>query len=190
MVMLRKIIYTCYFVVNLFSRGIYKICIMPIKLQLFASCGKNVIIGKGSSFTYKNIHIGNKVYIGGNALFMCTRAKIFLGNNIMFGPHVFIITGGHRMDILGNYMVDVKDKDKRPEDDRDVIIQDDVWVGANSIILRGVIVGEGSVIAAGSVVNKDVIPYSIVGGVPAKLLKMRFNKEEIIIHRATLKMSI
>jgi acetyltransferase-like isoleucine patch superfamily enzyme len=54
-----------------------------------------------------------------------------------------------------------------------VRIEDDVWIGANSIILPGVTIGEGAVIAAGSIVTKDVLPFSIVGGVPAKLIKMR-----------------
>lgn len=184
--MLRKIVYFCYSIFDLFFRGLYRFCIMPFKLMLFGACGKNVVIGNGSSFTYRNIYIGDNVYIGGNAMFMCTRANIILGNNIMFGPHVFIITGGHRMDIVGRYMTSIRDNEKRPEDDRDVIIQDDVWVGANSIILRGVTIGEGSVVAAGSVVTKDVMPYSIVGGSPAKILKMRFTEEEIIRHKNML----
>lgn len=188
--MLKKIIYTIYIIFDVFSRGIYKFLIMPLKLKLFAKSGKNVVIAKGSSFTYKNIYIGNNVYIGGSALFMCTRAKILLGNNIMFGPHVYIITGGHRMDIVGRYMTSVMDNEKRPEDDRDVVIQDDVWVGANSIILRGVTVGEGSIIAAGSIVTKDITPYSIVGGSPAKTLKMRFSEEEIIRHKTNLKIKV
>ena len=54
-----------------------------------------------------------------------------------------------------------------------VVIGDDVWIGANAVILPGVTIGEGSVIAAGSIVNKDVEPFSIVGGVPAKVIKMR-----------------
>ena len=70
------------------------------------------------------------------------------------------------------------------------MIQDDVWVGANSIILRGVTVGEGSVIAAGSIVTKDVMSYSVVGGSPAKFLKMRFTEEEIIRHKTNLKIKI
>ena len=180
---MRFIIKIIYLIFNLTSRGFYRFFILPIKRKMFASCGKNVIIAKGGTFTYNNIHIGNKVYIGDNAMFMSTRAKIFLGNNIMFGPHVFIITGSHRMDIIGKYMIDVKDIDKRPEDDKDVIIHDDVWVGASSIILKGVIVGEGSVIAAGSVVTKDVMPYSIVGGIPAKTIKMRFTPAEILKHK-------
>jgi acetyltransferase-like isoleucine patch superfamily enzyme len=92
---------------------------MPFKKQLFASNGKYVIISKEPSLIYKNIYMGNKVYIDGNALFMCTKVKIYLGNNIMFGPKVSIITGGHRMDITGKYMLDIKGK--RAGDDRDII---------------------------------------------------------------------
>ena len=83
--------------------------------------------------------------------------------------------------------LDITDKEKRPEDDRDIVIESDVWVGANSTILRGVTVGEGSVIAAGAVVTKDVPPYSIVGGVPARVLKMRFDEETQKEHIAMLK---
>ena len=72
-------------------------------------------------------------------------------------------------------MIDITNDEKRPEDDRDIIFDGDNWIGANSIILKGVVVGVGAVIAAGAVVTKDVPPYSIVGGVPAKVIKMRKN---------------
>ena len=54
-----------------------------------------------------------------------------------------------------------------------IVIEDDVWIATNSSILDGVTIGKGSVVAAGAVVNKDVPPYSVVGGVPAKILKSR-----------------
>ena len=57
--------------------------------------------------------------------------------------------------------------------DAPIVINDDVWIGAGSIILAGVTIGKGAIIAAGAVVNKDVPEYSIVGGVPAKVLKYR-----------------
>lgn len=185
----KSLIRYIYLVFYYISRGIYKYFIMQLKLQLFKKCGKNVVINEGSSFTYKNIEIGNNVFIGSNAMFMCTRAKILLGNNIMFGPHVFIITGGHRSDLVGRVMISVKNNEKRAEDDKDVIIEDDVWIGANTIILKGVKIGEGSIIGAGSLVTKDVIPYSIVGGVPAKLLKMRFNQDQLERHKLIIKNS-
>lgn len=68
-----------------------------------------------------------------------------------------------------------------------VSIEDDVWVGANAILLKGVTIGEGAVVAAGSIVSKDVPPYSVVAGIPATVKKMRFTAEEIELHRQNLK---
>ncbi|WP_449401090.1 CatB-related O-acetyltransferase [Chryseobacterium wanjuense] len=60
-----------------------------------------------------------------------------------------------------------------------IIIEDDVWIGSNSVILSGVKIGRGSIIGAGSVITKDVEPYSIVGGNPAKILRKRFDQKVI-----------
>lgn len=76
--------------------------------------------------------------------------------------------------------------EKLPQNDAPVVIEDDVWCGANVTILKGVTIGRGAVIAAGAVVTKSCPPYSIVGGVPAKILKYRFNKEQILQHENTL----
>lgn len=72
--------------------------------------------------------------------------------------------------------------EKLPENDAPVVIEDDVWIGANVTILKGVTIGRGSVVAAGAVVTKSCPPYSIIGGVPAKVLKMRFAPENIEVH--------
>ena len=82
----------------------------------------------------------------------------------MFGPNCSIITGDHRIDIVGKYMSEVTVAEKLPENDLPVTIEGDNWIGANAIILKGVTVGTGSVVAAGSVVIHNVPPYSIVGG--------------------------
>ena len=130
----------------------------------------------------KNILLGNNVAIGDDTLFMCARAKIKIGDNVMFGPRVTVITGGHRMDAVGRYMISITDAEKTPEDDRDIVLEGDIWVGANATILRGVTIGQGAVIAAGAVVTKDAPPFAIVGGVPAKVIKMRFDEETIKEH--------
>ena len=104
---------------------------------------------------------------------------------MIFGPHPTIITGDHRTDVIGKYIMD--SKEKLPENDAPVIIEDDVWTGANVTILKGVTIGRGSVIAAGAVVTKSFPPYSIIGGVPAKLIKMRFTPEEIEEHERLIK---
>lgn len=76
-----------------------------------------------------------------------------------------------------------------PENDAAVVIEDDVWTGGNVMILKGVTIGRGSVIAAGAVVTKSCTPYSIIGGVPAKVLKMRFTPEEIEQHERIIRTS-
>jgi len=171
---------------NVAGRFWWKCVAMRFVKSMFAECGKNVVIGKGGSFHHKDVHIGSNSSIGPNACFISAIAHIRIGNHVMFGPHVFLIAGGHRMDIIGRYMNDIRANEKRQDDDRDIIIEDDVWIGANAIILRGVKIGKGSVIAAGSVVTKDVERYCIYGGVPAKKIRQRFTDEQIEEHERTL----
>ena len=168
------------------NRGLYRAIIMPILKTMFEKCGRNVFVGRYSSISYENVSIGNNSSIGQYACFMSSRAKIKIGNHVMFGPHVFIITGDYRIDIIGRFMNTVEDYEKLPENDQDVIIEDDVWIGANVIILKGITIGRGSVIAAGSVVTQDVEPYSIYGGIPARKIKDRFNNEELLKHKRML----
>ena len=163
-------------VANLIPRFFNKFFVSPLKKASFCICGKDVTIGSHASFSgIENMVVGNHVAIGARNCFMTTRAKIVIKDYVMFGPDVTVITGNHRIDIMGRYMFDVKDEDKRTEDDVDVVFEGDNWIGANCIILKGVTVGFGSVIGAGSVVSRDVEPYSIVGGVPAKKIKNRFS---------------
>lgn len=67
-----------------------------------------------------------------------------------------------------------------------MVFEGDNWIGANATILKGVTIGEGAVVAAGAVVTKDVAPYTIVGGVPAKYIGDRFTPEELARHRQVL----
>lgn len=159
---------------------------MPFKRAMLKKCGNNCLIGRGSDLTYHNISLGDNVSIGKNAMFMCTRAEIRIGNNVMFGPHVFMITGSHRMDLIGRFMVSICNAEKLPENDKDIIIEGDNWIGANAIILKGVTIGRGSVVAAGSIVTKDVPRYSVVGGNPAKEIKIRLSSESIKEHERIL----
>ena len=152
------------------------------QLMQIADKGKNVIIGNYCEFIPTHIHVGNNVSIGHNASFIASIAHIYIGNNVIFGPNVTIRGGDHRIDFVGKHISNVKDNEKLPENDADVIIKDGVWVGCNVTILKGVTIGEGAVVAAGSVVTKDVPPYKIVGGVPAKILKDRFTPELLKTH--------
>ena len=172
--------------IELFLRGWNKLMVVPIKRARFAKCGKRVFIGKNSSFCYSNVECGNDVAIGGNCKFVCSVAKVKIGDHVMFGPNVFVTTGGHRIDVIGRYMDSVTDEEKLPENDKDVVFVGDNWIGGGAVILKGVTVGRGAVIAAGAVVTKDVPPYAIVGGCPATVIKYRFNEEEITVHENKL----
>ncbi len=86
----------------------------------------------------------------------------------MMGPDVVILTQNHKFDRLDIPMLEQGFKDEQP-----VTICDDVWIGVRAIILPGVTVGKGAIIAAGAVVTKDVCEYAIVGGNPARVIKMR-----------------
>ncbi|BFN37902.1 acyltransferase [Fidelibacter multiformis] len=153
---------------------------------LIAEYGPNVYIGQNCEFTYNNIHLGSNIYIGSRASFIASISHIYIGSYVMFGPNVTIRGGNHRIDVLGEYMYNVKEK--LSENDQDVIIQDDVWIGCNATILKGVKIGKGAVVAAGAVVTKEVPPYAIVGGNPAKLIKYRFSEDQIIRHEELLEL--
>lgn len=160
---------------------------MYIMLSLFKSHGKNILFYPTNSFIfYKNIILGSDIAIGPRATLVASLSNIFIGDNVLFGPNVTIIAGNHSSHIIGKLLSDYKISDKLEQDDRSVIIENDVWVGANVTILNGVTIGRGSIIAAGSVVIKNVKPYSIVGGVPAKFIKHRWSLEQIIKHEEIL----
>ena len=149
-----------------------RLIVQPVKKSALAKHGKKVTLGVGvRMYGPENIMLGDDVSIGERATIMCTRAKVKIGDHVMLGPNVTIITGGHRTDLIGRYMTTVTNEEKRPEDDRDVIFEGDNWIGANATILRGVTVGQGAIIAAGAVVTKDVTPFSVWGGHTGSLHK-------------------
>lgn len=170
----------------LLSKSIDRILMFLYRAQ-FESCGKNVYFYPTQSYLlFKTINIGNDVYIGPGAMFLARDSSIIIEDKVMFGPNVSIVGDNPSTHIIGKYMFDYKVSDKRPEDDQAVFIESDVWVGANSVILNGVTVRRGAIVAAGAVVSKDVPPYAIVGGVPAKVIKFRLSIEEILEHERIL----
>lgn len=99
--------------------------------------------------------------------------RVQLGKYVIFGPNVSIVGGDHHFDKPGVPIAFTG----RPTM-AFTIIEDDVWVGQDALIKAGVRIGRGSIIAMGSVVTKDVKPYSIVGGIPARFIKKRFCSDE------------
>lgn len=134
---------------------------------------------------YSNIVVTPPVNIGPNSCIYTTRAKLIFKGHFISGPGLTIITGDHHY-APGRFLDSFTDAEKSPDDDKDVIIEEDVWCGANVTILKGVTIGRGSIIAAGAVVTKDIPAYTIAAGVPAKVIRPKFNKEQITKHENIL----
>ena len=131
------------------------------------SCGKRVIFCSGTLLSVgKNITIGNNVRIGERSR-LSGIGGITIGNNVSMGPEVLIWSSNHNYFSPNKLPYDYNTKKNQ------VRIGDNVWIGARSCISAGVTIGEGAVIAMGSVVTKDVPPCAVVGGNPAKIIKYR-----------------
>lgn len=179
---------TLYDYYNYVLGGINRFLIAQLIKRSLGKCGNAVRIGRGfRAFGIRNIEIGDNVYIGEQALIMTTGAKVKISDHVMFGPRVTIVSGNHRTDVVGRYMTEIKASEKRLEDDRDIIFEGDNWIGANSLILAGVTIGRGSVVAGGAVVTQSIPPFSIWGGVPARCISSRFNDEELEEHLNIMK---
>lgn len=160
------------FAISFFKRGRYKIrrllvlfkfrTIKKIELHLPIDIvlGRNVYFSKKSSFTFgADCFVGHDCHFG---------ADLIVADSVMFAPRVAVVGGDH----------DISDKNVLIKHSglgskRVTVISKNVWLGFGAVIMQGVKVGEGAVVAAGAVVTKDVSPFTVVGGNPARLIKER-----------------
>ncbi len=163
----------------LFFDRVKKYFIRKTQLYSFESAGKNVYISEDCRFTERNISVGDDVFIGANCCFQSVHGHITIGNHVLFGPSVHIHGGNHEYHQVGKLM---KECTKEKDSDGCVVIEDDCWIGAYAIILKGVTIGRGSVIGAGAVVSKDIPPFSIYTGIPPRRCRQRFTEEELKQH--------
>ena len=129
-------------------------------------CGKNIRVKKGAEISPNSI-LGNNTELGTRCLI---QSNVIIGNDVIMGPDIKIYSRNHNYDSI--------DKPIRKQGKKyyNTSVANDVWIGANVLIMAGVKVGNHVIIAAGSVVTKDLPDYSIVGGVPAKVIKYRNEK--------------
>lgn len=191
---------------NLIGAFMHKLYSIYARYEAKRALMECVEVGKNSMFAYpchiigynketekRYIHLGDDVRIGVNATIFATRAHLYIGNKTFSGPNLTIMTGDHPFDIIGSYIIDNKKASLERNGiditkyDADVVIEEDIWMGCNVTILKGVRIGRGSIVSAGSVVTNSFPPYSIIGGVPAKLLKKRWSSDaEIEEHERIL----
>lgn len=163
---------------HLFSSGrsltIGNSCYIDALSKNGITVGNNVTIRDGTiiectsviRLIAEGVIIGNNVGISQNC-FIAARGMIKIGNDVIIGPGVSLFSENHKFDNIEIPIVN------QGETRANLTINDDVWIGAKATILAGVTIGAHSVVAAGSVVTKDVPEYSVVAGVPAKVIKMR-----------------
>ena len=168
--------------INLFDllRGIKRVILRNILKHFFSSFGKGSTYDPITSYIprYQNISIGENVHIVANAILSADKVKIRIGDDTLIGPNVCIIAGDHLKDRPGLSYHESPDGDNQ-----DVTIGRNVWLGANVTILKGVTIGDGSIIGAGSVVTRDIPEMSVAVGVPAKVIRKRFDEDGMALHR-------
>lgn len=119
------------------------------------------------------LRIGNNVSINSNVCIApCDGGHVAIGNNVLIGQNVVIRAADHGHDDVGRPMIEQGHVGGK------ILIEDDVWIGANCVITTNVVIGQHSIVGAGSVVTHDVPPYCIVAGVPARIVRQRNLKDE------------
>lgn len=148
----------------------------------FSFCGENVVLGpNGLIARPKEISIGSNVYISKG--FFISANNLVIGSNVMIGPFLVLECHNHSFSKVGLEMFNYRNEKEKGF----VTIENDVWIGANVTILPNVVVGEGSIIGAGSVITKSIPPYTISVGVPCKPIKIRFTPKDLKEHVSVIK---
>lgn len=117
---------------------------------------------------HENIHIGKNTYINNNGFIKASKnASIIIGDNCLISYNVHMRTDVHK------YSSSKININQQGHSEADIVIGNDVWIGYGAQIMSGVTIGDGAVIAAGAIVTKNIEPYSVVAGVPARVIKYR-----------------
>jgi len=145
----------------------------------YAEIGKGVKINPTSSIGRKHlISIGDYSFIGKWChITIVEPATLTIGKYVGISPYVKIIGGDRNLTTVGTYFMLVNDPINKS-----IIIEDDVMVGMDAMILKGVTIGEGAIVGAKALITKDVLPYTIAVGNPATMVKLRFNPDDLQRH--------
>jgi acetyltransferase-like isoleucine patch superfamily enzyme len=141
-----------------------------LKAQLWRLAGIQVspsarIVSSACFHTNGRISIGQRTFVGHEVLFVSGEADINIGNDVDIAPRVLFAGGTHEIDLSGPRSAGLGLS-------KPITVSDGAWIGAHSTVLGGVTIGKKAVIAAGSLVNRDVPAYSLVGGVPCRMIRM------------------
>lgn len=168
-------------------RGYNRLVLLPMSKSRLGYCGKNV--------NFRNIRscptsVMKRVYLYDNTTLnsfnmISAGGRFIMKKNSGSSSNLTIITGNHNRKLRVPFMEGIYDKTQFGEE-KDIIVEEDVWIGANVTLLSGITIGRGSTVGAGSVCVKNIPPYSVVMGNPAKVIGFNFSPEEVIEHETAL----
>lgn len=172
---------------NVFLRGLlfFYRTYFGFSRKKFGYIGDNVSLNPPLTLSNtKNIFLygNNKL---DNAVVLATNAKFIMKEHSAAAQGLKVATGAHAMIIGRNYR-EITEAEKPKGLDKDVVVEENVWIGMNVVLLSGAVIGRGSTVAAGSVVTKSLPPYCVAGGVPAKPIKFKWTIDEILEHERIL----
>lgn len=138
--------------------------IVRLERTLFGKAGQNLYVNPPINVDYGcHITVGDNFYANMDCIFLDVN-RVTIGNNVMVGPRVGFYTAGHPI------VADIRIEDL--EFGSPIVVEDNVWIGGSAVILPGVTIGKNAIVGAGAVVTKNVPANSIVGGNPAKVIRM------------------
>lgn len=168
MSILRETLYVIGGVLNFFEKIRYK-ALLEYKTRRVNKYGSKVKwIGPDTQLSnVENIFVGKNTYVNSGMIIAGKNSRIYIGNNCLISFGVHIRTDMH------NYKDKIELILNQGHSERDIIINDDVWVGYGAQIMPGVVIGKGAVVASGCIVTKSVPEYAVVAGVPGKIISYR-----------------
>lgn len=145
------------------------------RIKVFSNMGK-IHIGKNFSIGYNSeIYAWNKDILIGNNTSINDNCKIYgdivIGSNCLFASNIYLSSGSHNFKI--DPFLPIKDQDRLSVNNEQIIIEDDCWIGFGVVVMKGIYIGKGAVIGSNTVVTKDILPYTVNGGIPNKIISNR-----------------
>ena len=155
-----------------------------LNLKKYASAGKHCDLGFEQATVPQNVYLEDYCRIQNHLNFISYKGKLIVKKYAAIGAGCIIIPGDHVPTVgVPQYLAG---KLHINDVDGEIVVGEDAWVGAGTILLSHCQIGRGAVVAAGAVVSKPVPPYAVVAGIPAKIIATRFTIEQILEHESTL----
>lgn len=165
-------------------RTIYQQYVEPYNKKKYAKIGEHTIIASNTYMVPRNMKIEDYCVIQDRLNFISFKGKLYVKKYSVISSGVTIVPASHQLTVgVPFYLYTVGHINDK---EGDVRIDEDCWIGTGSIILSNCHIGRGAVVAAGAVVTKDVPPYAVVAGVPARIIASKFTREQIMEHESIL----